>query len=180
MWTVYVCDTSLSYLSLTHLPLRKMAAISLTTFSNAFSWMKSFVFRFRFHWSLFLRVQLTISQQWVNIIYCLGPNWRPSVAIHWWDMQELTGIALNKKSDWRLAFWDITITSQWVGWHLKSPASRLLALTLVQAQNVYNMKAPRHWSLWGESIPNKGPVTRKCFNLMTSLWIRWHLRMYTD
>ena len=29
---------------LSHLPLDKMAAISQTTFSNAFSWMKSFVF----------------------------------------------------------------------------------------------------------------------------------------
>ena len=49
---------------LTHLPLDKMVAISQTTFSNAFSWMKSFVFWFEFHWSLFLRVQLTICQHW--------------------------------------------------------------------------------------------------------------------
>ena len=32
--------------------------------SNAFSWMKSFVFWLNFHWSLFLRVQLTITQHW--------------------------------------------------------------------------------------------------------------------
>ena len=31
-----------------------------TTFSNAFSWMKMFKFRFNFHWSLFPRAQLTI------------------------------------------------------------------------------------------------------------------------
>ena len=43
---------------LTHLPLDKMAAISQTIFSNAFSWMKSLVFWLQFHWSLFLRVQL--------------------------------------------------------------------------------------------------------------------------
>ena len=35
-----------------------------TTFSNAFSWMKMYQFRLRFHWNLFLRVQLTISQHW--------------------------------------------------------------------------------------------------------------------
>ena len=29
-----------------------------------FSWMKSCVFLFKFHWSLFLKVQLTISQHW--------------------------------------------------------------------------------------------------------------------
>ena len=34
--------------------------ISQTTFSNAFSWTKMCEFRLRFHWSLFLRVQLTI------------------------------------------------------------------------------------------------------------------------
>ena len=32
--------------------------------SNVFSWMKSFVFWFEFHWSLFLRVHLTIIQHW--------------------------------------------------------------------------------------------------------------------
>ena len=35
-----------------------------TTFLNAFSWMKMFKFRLRFHRSLFPRVQLTIFQHW--------------------------------------------------------------------------------------------------------------------
>ena len=39
----------------------KTVAIFQTTFSNAFSWMKMYEFQLRFHWSLFLRVQLTIS-----------------------------------------------------------------------------------------------------------------------
>ena len=52
------------YFQLTHLPLDKMAAIPQTLFSDAFSWMKSFVFWSRFHWILFLRVQLTITQHW--------------------------------------------------------------------------------------------------------------------
>ena len=42
----------------------KMATVSQTTLSNAFSWMKMLEFRLRFHWSLFLRVQLTIIQHW--------------------------------------------------------------------------------------------------------------------
>ena len=42
----------------------KMADISQTTFWNAFSWMKICKFRLRFHWRLFLRVQLTIFQHW--------------------------------------------------------------------------------------------------------------------
>ena len=52
------------WLSLTHLPLDKMAAISGTIFSDAFSWMNSFAFWLKFHWSLFLSVQLTITQYW--------------------------------------------------------------------------------------------------------------------
>ena len=54
----------LTWINLTHLPLNKMATISQTTFSSAFSWMKRFVFWFEFHWSFFLRVQLTIFKHW--------------------------------------------------------------------------------------------------------------------
>ena len=43
-----------------------MAAISQTIFLDAFSWMKSFIFWLKFHWSLFLRVQLTITQRWLR------------------------------------------------------------------------------------------------------------------
>ena len=42
----------------------KIVAISQTTFSNAFSWMKMYEFRLRFHWNLFLRLELTIFQHW--------------------------------------------------------------------------------------------------------------------
>ena len=41
-----------------------MAAISQTTFSTTFSWMRSFVFWFQFHWRFFLSVQLTKSHHW--------------------------------------------------------------------------------------------------------------------
>ena len=51
-------------LLLTHWGRDKMDAISQTTFSSVFSWMKMFEFRLQFHWSLFLRVQLTIFQHW--------------------------------------------------------------------------------------------------------------------
>ena len=50
--------------SLTHLPLDKMADISQTIFSDALSWMEFFVFWLKFHWSLFLRVQLKTNQHW--------------------------------------------------------------------------------------------------------------------
>ena len=48
----------------TNLSLDKMASISQTAFSNAFSWMKILEFRFEFHWHMFLRVQLSLSLHW--------------------------------------------------------------------------------------------------------------------
>ena len=53
---------SCSSLVLTHWGRDKMAAFSQTTLSNAFSWMKILEFWLKFHWSLFLRVLLTIFQ----------------------------------------------------------------------------------------------------------------------
>ena len=49
---------------LTPLPLDKMDAISQTISSDAFSWIKSFVFWLKFHWSVYLSVQLTITKHW--------------------------------------------------------------------------------------------------------------------
>ena len=46
---------------LTHWVRETMAAIFQTTFSTAFSWMKTFESRLIFYWILFLMVQLTIS-----------------------------------------------------------------------------------------------------------------------
>ena len=50
--------------TLTHWGRDKMAAVSQTTLSKAFSWMKMLEFGLRFHWSLFPRVKLTIFQHW--------------------------------------------------------------------------------------------------------------------
>ena len=46
----------------THWGRVKMDAISQTKYSNAFSWMKMCELWLSFHWSLFLRIQLTIIQ----------------------------------------------------------------------------------------------------------------------
>ena len=47
-----------------------MAAILQKTHSNTFSWMKMSEFRLMFHWSLFLRVQITaLVQIWQAIIW---------------------------------------------------------------------------------------------------------------
>ena len=60
----FVWPIKYTWFLLTHWGRDKMAAISQTTLSNAFSWMKMFEFRLKFHWSLFLRVQLTIFKHW--------------------------------------------------------------------------------------------------------------------
>ena len=68
---------------------RKMAAVSPTTLLNAFSWMKMLEFWLKFHWSLFLRVQLTIFQNWFR----------------WWlGAVQATSHYLNQ---WWLVYWRI-------------------------------------------------------------------------
>ena len=64
---------------LTHWGRDKMAANSLTTISNAFSWIKIYKCRLRFHWSLFSRVQLTIFlhrfRWWLGAAHQLSQWW---------------------------------------------------------------------------------------------------------
>ena len=50
--------------TLTHWGRDNVAAISWTTFSYEFSWMKMCEFGVRFHWDSFLRILLTIFQHW--------------------------------------------------------------------------------------------------------------------
>ena len=47
--------------TITHLLLDKMAAISQTIYLDGFPWMENCTFWLKFHWSLFLRVPLTMS-----------------------------------------------------------------------------------------------------------------------
>ena len=64
LWPDPYLSGQLRSISLTHWGRDKMAAVSQTTLSNAFSWMKMYKFRLIFHLSLFPRVQLTILQHW--------------------------------------------------------------------------------------------------------------------
>ena len=63
-----------------------MAVISQTTFSNAFLWIIIFLLWWEINWIIFLRVQLTIYQQWFR----------------WWlitgDKRQATGLYLNQCS----------------------------------------------------------------------------------
>ena len=51
-------------IALTHWGRVRLDAISQTTFSSAFYWMEMYELRLKIHWSLFLRVQLTLFQHW--------------------------------------------------------------------------------------------------------------------
>ena len=69
---------------ITHWGWNQMDAVSQTTVSNEFSWMKMYEFRLRFNWNFFLRVQSTIFQHWFG----------------WW----LGAVQVNQ---WWLAYWCI-------------------------------------------------------------------------
>ena len=62
--------------NLTHWARDKMAAIFQTIFSSVFS-MKMYEFRLTFHWSMFLGVQLTIFQHWVQVMVWRRPGDKP-------------------------------------------------------------------------------------------------------
>ena len=67
----------------------KIDAIFQTTCLNAFSWMKLYKFQWKFHWGLFLKVQLTIPQHWLR----------------WWlDADQATSHYLHQ---WWLVYWRI-------------------------------------------------------------------------
>ena len=59
--------------------------------------------------------------------------------------------SLKTKDDLACIANTITLAVQWSRWRLKSPVSRLFAQPFVQAEIKENIKAPRHWSLWGNS-----------------------------
>ena len=85
---------------LTHWGRDKIDAILQTTFSNAISWMKMFEFRLRFHWSLFLRVELTIIQHWFRS--WLGADQATSHYLNqWWLVcrRIYASLGLNELTD---------------------------------------------------------------------------------
>ena len=77
------------YRQLTHFSSDRMAAIS-QTFSKEFSWMRILAFWLKFSWTLFLRVQLTISQHWFR--HWLGAEQATSHCLNQWWPSSLTNI----------------------------------------------------------------------------------------
>ena len=68
---------------------------------------------------------------------------------------------------------NITLTSQWARWHLKSPASRSFTQPFVQAHIKEHIIAPRHWPLCGEFTGDRWIPRTKASNAENvSIWWR--------
>ena len=61
-----------------------------------------------------------------------------------------------------------------VRWRLKSPASRLFTQPFIQAQIKENIKAPRHWPLWGEFTDDRW-IPRAKGQQRGNVFIWWRL-----
>ena len=102
-----------------------MAANFLPTFSNAFSWMKIYEFRLRFHWSLFQMVLSTIFQHWLR--WWLGADEATSHYLNQWGLiyrRIYASLGLNElrvKSKWEISggsacpCGDSGVVSRWKG-----------------------------------------------------------------
>ena len=89
--------------TLSHKGRDKIAASFQTTFSNAFSWMKIYKFRLRFHLNFFPSIQITIFhhcfRKW------LGAGQATSHYLNqWWlvDWRVYASLGLNELSHWSL------------------------------------------------------------------------------
>ena len=89
---LFACHCQWILNGLSHLWMNKVATISQTIFSDALSWMKSFVFRLKVHLNFFLRVQLTITQHWFRW-------WRQ--AIIWTNVDPIYWHICGTKERWR-------------------------------------------------------------------------------
>ena len=70
---------------------------------------------------------------------------------------------------------NVTVTSQWAPWSLKSTASGLFAKLFVHAHIKENIKIPRHWPLWGESTGDRLILlTKRRYARNVSISLRHH------
>ena len=162
---------------LTHLPLDKMAAVSQTIFSDAWSWMKSFVFWLKFHWSLFLRVQL-VKPPSIGLDNGLAPNRRQAIIginadpANWRLYATLGGdelIAMHiRKAMWLMDTEDMHL--------LSSPHIQSSAIIMWSSIERYYTNDYRNWGrisirYW---IHVRHPITRpNWWAMWCLLWILW-------
>ena len=107
-------------LCLTHWGQDKMAVIFRTIFSNAFSWMKMYEFRLNCHWRFFLRVHLTIFQQWFRpgggTPYVMGDTYVPRFWPPFFTLAGSSTIFLGyffSSTNTKTIFWGIKTTNSY-------------------------------------------------------------------
>ena len=114
--TLTIADRMLKS-ALTHLLLDKMATILQMISPVAFLWMKSFVFWLKFHWRLFLRVQLTIYQHWFRKWLDTDQATSHYLSQWWWIYWRIyASLGLNELTHWPLG--DLEIILQMYFWNL--------------------------------------------------------------
>ena len=111
IWVSFYCHIVCSVLLL-HWGLIKIVD-SLQPFQNAFSWEKTFVYLFRFHLHLFLRVQLTMGHHWFT---------------QWLGTEQTTSHYLDP---WQRLVMHIYITGRSSDVIMSAMASQITSLTIV-------------------------------------------------
>ena len=165
-------------------PSMKMISVILTaqtTISHAFSGMKMYEFRLRFHWSLFLRFELTIFQHWFR--WRLGADRATSRYLnHWWS--SLLTHACVTRPHWVKLWLDQTNIHYndvtWAAWRFKTPASRLLFNILFSLKQRENQSSAHYLTtgpLWRKPTgdgpmdsPHKEASNAESVHVVTSSW----------
>ena len=138
---------------LIHWGQEKVAAISQTTFWNAFSRMKMYEFHLRFHWNLFLRFKWTIFQHWFRLIMA----WRqPGVKpLSEWIMDSLLMHICVTRPQWvkiKMHGVDMDVTD------IKPTCIQVMAWCVSGTKPLPEPVWPRHlaayYSITGETIKN--------------------------
>ena len=80
-----------------------------------------------------------------------------------------------KALQWNNFCWTLKCRKGWARWCPKSPASRLFTQPFIQAQIKENIKAPRHWPLWGKSpVTGEFSAQRSSYGEYVFIWWRHH------
>ena len=153
-----------------------MAAISQTIFSDAFSWMKSFIFWFNFHWSLFLSVQLTITQDWSRyngLVHWQAIIWtnadsvdcRIYVAVGGDELIKIQDFAISDNSSWMSYLWDISCEDNGENWPCYN-GNTLYIMSIRQIISNDKMAfflKKGSWGLHGAHLGPTGPRWAPCW-----------------
>ena len=119
-------------------------SLQIMTFQNAFSWMKMYKLRLKFHWGLFLRVYLTISQHWFRL--WLGANQATSHYMNqWWLVYFLPQICITQP--------------QWVKWcEILWWWWSIVLLINIPDSKAHGANMGPTWGLQDPGVPHVGPM----------------------